>query len=109
VVRGGQLGFAAYQVGARVQLEWEGRLGVSVVSDNGLTKLELAFKGQLPHPVVRVTTVGALRSLGYDVVPTRVNRDQGHAVILLPGEPSYEDWSRLISAFDQPEPNPVKA
>jgi len=109
VVRGGRLRFGNYQANAAVAAEWEGCWGLSVASAEGLTKTELAFAAQLQYDVIRVTTVGRLRTLEYDVVPTEEGRDRDHALILLPGEPSREDWEKLITAFDQPEPNPTQA
>jgi hypothetical protein len=57
----------------------------------------------LPHPQIRVTTVGKLRAAGYEVV---LRGKYGHALILLDDSPSDDDWPKLASLFDPARPNP---
>lgn len=109
VLRGGRLRYGNYVATANVSLEWDGVYGLSVASAPGMTKLELAIVARLPYDVIRVTDVGTLRSLGYDVVPTEEDHDRNHALLHLPGEPTREDWERLNEAFGPVEPNPAKA
>lgn len=48
-------------------------------------------------------TVGAVRNLGYDVVPT----DAVHADLKLPDQPDENTWDALRSVFGEPERNPM--
>lgn len=59
----------------------------------------------LPNPQMRQTTVGALRALGYDVTPGGGLR--GHVTLALNGLPDDTEWTRLATAFQEAETNPI--
>jgi hypothetical protein len=42
---------------------------ISVFAAGGLSAGEICRAAAIPHPKVRVSTVGLVRSLGYDVIP----------------------------------------
>jgi hypothetical protein len=80
----------------------EGEWAISVFSADGLSAAEICVCAEIPHPKVRLSSVGALRQLGFDVVPT----DDLHADLKLPRDPDEEMWNALRSAFSEPERNP---
>jgi hypothetical protein len=63
----------------------------------------------LRHGQVRLSTVGALRASGYDVVP---DGEKGHCLIPLGPPPWDDDWHALADSkegvFGPPEKNPEK-
>lgn len=75
---------------------------ISVFAANGLSAGEICRAAAIPHPKVRVSTVGFVRSLGYDVIPT----DDLHADLKLDHQPDEETWEALRSVFGEPEANP---
>ncbi len=83
---------------------------ISVNSIPELTVDELAFRAQLVHPKMRVSTVGALTDVGFCVEPTPGRRDtDGHCnVYLLRGRghaPNGIEIARLAGAFGPPVAN----
>lgn len=76
---------------------------------------EIVESAQFGHKKMMVSTVGVLRSKGFDVVP---DPEEGpvHALIMLPvatsEEPSKEEWEEiwdeLRSCFDDPIANPAR-
>lgn len=84
-----------------------GDLAISVFSLPGRSSEELARLGGLLHSRIRETTVGAIRSPGYDVV--RDEPPEGHALITLPRLPTDEDYMRIAETFGPSLPNPVIA
>jgi hypothetical protein len=86
--------------------ETQGReYAFSVASFPGLTADELVQRAAFLHSVIRETTVGALRSNGYDVILT--DEPSAHDDLVLPSDPSEEHWVRLRGIFGEPRPNPV--
>ncbi len=63
---------------------------------------EIARRAELPHAVIRTSTVGRIREAGYDVAPSG---GRGHADLKLPSPPSDDDWKKLNEVFGEPEPN----
>jgi hypothetical protein len=86
------------EAGGGVRGQW----AISVFSASEQTKAEICRAAEIPHPKIRVSTVGEVRRLGYDVVPT----DAFHADLRLDRQPDEETWERLRSAFGAPERNP---
>src|SRR5438132_3112863 len=88
VVRGGQNLPANFAQGSRVPVDVEGKMeGVSVnaapsVSVQVLTAPNppTGYPG-IPHNQVGVTTVGAIRAAGGDVVPARTRANPYHATL----------------------------
>jgi hypothetical protein len=88
VVRGGQNLPASFAQGSGVGLDATGKLDhVSVNSAAGLSVAELTrphpqtrYPG-VPHSQVGVTTVGAIRAAGGDVVPAPTRSNRHHAVL----------------------------
>lgn len=64
----------------------EDQWAISVFSVDGLSVAEICEAGAVPHPQVRVSTVGAVRRLGFDVLPT----DAVHADLKFPQQPDEE-------------------
>lgn len=82
-----------------------GDLAISVVCRAGKTADELAARGTLPHPRIRQTTVGRIRSAGYNVIADEPPED--HALIMLPRLPTDDDWITISNLFDPPRENPA--
>jgi hypothetical protein len=57
------------------------------------------------YPRLRETTVGVLRSAGYDVV--RDEPPPAHALIMLPPLPADEDYLVISASFSEPRENPL--
>jgi hypothetical protein len=77
----------------------------SVASYPGLTADELAHRARVANRQMCETTVGALRSHGYEVVLT--DEPTAHADLLLPSGPSEDLWIGLRAIFSPPRPNPA--
>lgn len=109
VIKGGVLpSLRLFRESAQDCFEAFGVYGVSVCCLPGMTADEIARavpEGKLPHSYFRQTTVGALRSLGFDVVPSLW---EGHATLTFPGLPSDQDWARLQAVFEPRQCNPVR-
>jgi hypothetical protein len=88
VVRGGQNLPENFAQGSGVVVDAAGRVqGVSVNAAAGLTAMELSapdpqtgFPG-IPHNQLGVTTVGKIRALGGDVVPSPRKKNPNHATL----------------------------
>src|SRR4051812_24908033 len=89
VIRGGRVGLtAALRESAADCFAKTGTCGLSVCSLPDLSAEEIAIEvgtGRLPHPTMRRSTVGALRAVGFDVVPSG---HYGHATLKLPDAPT---------------------
>ncbi|MGN0402067.1 MAG: RHS repeat-associated core domain-containing protein [Acetatifactor sp.] len=80
VVRGGTCRAEQFTNGSGVTTGSDGKLnGVSVSSGNGLTIEELSAGD--PHGKVGVTTVGAIRDIGGDVVPSPSSNNPYHCTL----------------------------
>ena len=88
VVRGGQNLPASFAQGSGVTVDAEGKLeGVSVNRALGLSVQELTAPNPqtgypgIPHNQVGVTTVGAVRAAGGEVVPAPTRANPYHAIL----------------------------
>lgn len=90
----------AEKLGEEIEDDW----AISVFSAAGLSAAEICAGAGIPHPKVRLSTVGAVRAIGFDVIPTV--DDDLHADLKLDGEPDEAIWELLRSAFSEPQPNP---
>jgi hypothetical protein len=97
VVRGGQNLPENFAQGSGVTVGAGGKVqGVSVNAAPGLSVKELTSPNPqtgypgIPHNQIGVTTVGKVRSLGGDVVPSPTKKNANHAVLggLMPNEAS---------------------
>jgi hypothetical protein len=80
--------------------EW----AISVASAPELDAVALALASPwIRNGKVRVSTVGAVRAVGHDVVPSG---EFPHADLKLREEPSEALWEELRSVFPQILPNP---
>jgi hypothetical protein len=79
--------------------------GFSVQSYLGRSVDDLARAGQFPNPKVSVTSVGAIRAAGYEVVETQ---GRGyHAAVVVPSSWTETDAGALASSFEvQSNPAP---
>jgi hypothetical protein len=57
----------------------------------------------VPHGRVQVSTAGRIRAAGYELIPSP---PPGHYSLVLPDPPSDGDFEAVMSAFNDPEPNP---
>ena len=57
----------------------------------------------IPHGRVQVATAGKIRAAGYELIPTP---PPGHYSLELPDPPTNSDYEAVMSAFDDPVPNP---
>jgi hypothetical protein len=107
VIRFGRLGEKDFSRSVAVEEETTGMPGLSVFSAANHSYGELAFTADLPHALLRCTTVGKLRQLGYDVVPDRGD-EMHHCLVTFPSPPSNIDWEQLNGAFDPEVANPAR-
>lgn len=105
VVRGGLMLPADLAMGVQSQFDRAGVYALSVFSIPLRTADEIARSAELPHSTIRVTSVGRLRSAGYDVVDSP--GPPGHADLVFPGPPTEGDWRILDEIFDPPRFNPA--
>lgn len=105
VVRGGLMLAADLELSAQSHFDLEGSYALSVFSAPGLSADEIAGRVPLRHSKIRQSTVGRIRSAGYEVVSSA--GPPGHADLLLPHRPSDRDWHALDIAFDPPRANPA--
>jgi len=83
--------------------ECPGEWAISVASVSGWSAEDIARAAPFRNRDMRVATVGAVRSLGHDVV---VSDEPPHADLVLSCEPTEEVWEALRQVFDLPIPNP---
>ncbi len=81
-----------------------GVYAISLWSVPGLDGDEIArvareqSEDHLPHRQMQTSTVGRLRTYGYELVPTGPD---GHYSLMLPSPPTDVDWDNLMAAFDK--------
>lgn len=90
---------------AQSQFDVEGVYALSVFSAPGMTADEIAEGVPLRHSMIRESTAGRLRAVGYDVVSS--SGPPGHADLILRDSPTDADWQALDEAFDAARPNPA--
>ena len=105
VVRGGLMLAADLAVGAQSHFDAHGFYALSVYCVPGRTADEIAIGVPLRHSNIRASTVGRLRSAGYEIVASP--GPPGHADLVLPTPPTDHDWKALDRVFDPPRPNPA--
>jgi hypothetical protein len=105
VVRGGLMLPADLVVSAQSHFDAEGFYALSVYCVPGMTADEIAVGAKLSYSKVRVSTVGRIRSMGYNIVGSP--GPPGHADLVLPTPPTDHDWTALERVFDPPGPNPA--
>lgn len=106
VVRFGLMAPGDLSLGAQTQFDTDGFYALSVCSAPGMTADELAVAAGLTHSMIRESTVGRLRAVGYDVVSSP--GPPNHADLLLPEPPGDADWEALDRVFDAARPNPAR-
>ena len=82
--------------------EFPGEWALSVWSAAGISADEISERSAIRNRKIRVSTVGALRGIGCDVVPSD---EFPHADLRLPREPTDDLWTDLRAAFSEPMPN----
>lgn len=102
VVRGGEMLLRALRRSAIRTLRKTGRSGISVWGDVDLSVADLVRAGDVPHSVIRRSTVGRIRALGFEIEQTG---HPPHLTVWLSSE-GDDELRRLIAAFDPWEPNP---
>lgn len=105
VVRGGLMLAADLAISAQSHFDIEGVFALSVFSVAGASAATIATTVPLRHSKIRESTVGRLRSAGFDVVSSP--GPPGHADLVLSSPPTDDDWTKLGAAFDPPRPNPA--
>lgn len=105
VVRGGQMASETLRINAEAhRAEFPGEWAISVSSADVLNEREIAEASPwILNGSVRVSSVGAIRALGHDVVPSG---QFPHADLILDSAPSEILWEDLRGVFDDPIPNP---
>lgn len=104
VVRGGRMESSTMWTNARDHnAEFPGSWAISVASVADWAPEKIARAAPFRNRDMRVSTVGAVRSLGHDVV---VSGERPHADLMLACEPTEKSWDALRSVFDSPVPNP---
>jgi hypothetical protein len=104
VVRGGRMESSALWTNARDHnYEFPDEWAISVSSGTGWSPDEIARAAPFRNREMRVSTVGAVRLLGHDVI---VSDEPPHADLVLACEPTEDIWEALREAFQLPVPNP---
>jgi len=104
VVRYGEMKDQDLTVSVWAEHDDNGRWGLSVLCQANLTALQLVNMKPLRHRIFRVSTVGAVKGIGLDVLPD--DEDAPHAWVLYLEEPSPQDWDNLRAVFGGFEANP---
>jgi hypothetical protein len=107
VVRGGMSQPWSFKVGSHPS----GPYGISCQSAPGMTVEELAKAGQFPNSQISITTVGAIRGIGGNVIPTpNLPGFPHHGTITAPNDVWSQTWrEQLNQLFDtMPNPFPVR-
>jgi hypothetical protein len=108
VVRGGSSGPRELQVNAELHWKKSGKTewAISVFAHRyrDATWIAIRARNRVPHPVIRETTVGAIKRAGFETV--RRGR-HGHALILLPNPPPSDVWPTIAALFENERPNPA--
>ncbi len=92
------------EVNALTHYDAFGEYALSMWSLPGADVATIAATADLPHSVVRTSTVGRIRAAGYELV--RSEPPPAHADLKLPNPPTDDDWATIRGAFDDPIPNP---
>jgi hypothetical protein len=79
--------------------EHEGVFGFSVYSSEGVSVEHLARAGGIENKKIGVTSVAAIRELGFDVVPT--SGRPHHATVSMGKNATLEDYNGLSELFEQ--------
>jgi hypothetical protein len=103
VIRGGVNHEADVRKAAIAEMELHGRYTISAASYPGWTVEQIARANRTPHSRIRKTTVGRLRSAGFEV-SWPVGKKK-HADLFLP-DLDADTLASLEKVFDPPEPNP---
>jgi len=83
--------------------EFPGEWAISVSSAAGWSAEQIAQEAPFRNRDMRVSTVGAVRSLGHDVV---VSDEPPHADLRLACAPTEEVWEALRGVFGAAQANP---
>lgn len=103
VVRGGMSQPESFKVGPHPS----GPYGISCQSDPGMTVEELARAGQFPNSKISVTTVGEIRGIGGNVIPTpNLPGFPYHATITAPNDVWSQVWKEQLNQLFNILPNP---
>lgn len=97
VVRGGEMKPESLEVAAGTNFDEFGEYGLTVYSEEGLTAREIHAKHLSRYRKARVSTVGKIRHLHYELKPTH---EPGHYDIIFPKQPGPEDFEGLGEIFD---------
>jgi hypothetical protein len=82
--------------------EFPGEWALSVWSAAGLSADEISEQSPIRNGSICVSSVGALRGIGCEVVPSD---EFPHADLRLPREPTEDLWTDLRAAFSEPMRN----
>jgi len=107
VVRGGMSQSGSFKIGPHPS----GPYGISCQSAPGVTVEELAKAGKFPNSQISVTTVGEIRGIGGNVIPTpNLPRFPHHGTITATNDVWSQAWREQLSQmFDiMPNPFPVR-
>jgi hypothetical protein len=107
VLRGGHMQPDTLETNALTEYDASGRYALSVFSAPGLDREQLARVAAQPRGQVRLSTVGRIRTAGYEIVRSE-NIAPAHADLILPNPPTDADYEAVIAAFDPPVPNPAR-
>lgn len=83
--------------------------GFSTTSAPGMSPSELAMVAKYKNGMISYTTVGQIRSLGYDVVPTPLPGQPLHHTVITPYPLPTNQGEILSNAFSSKFVNPAKA
>ena len=85
-----------------------GFYGLSFFGDNDLDveAITRLAASNLDHGQIRLSTVGRIRGVGFD--PYR-SGEYPHLSVRFELNPTDDELERLVSAFDDPIPNPLKS
>ena len=103
MIRGGLMGVPALRQSLETCRARLGFHGLSFWGENGMTVKEVCLLAPLRNFRIRVSTVGRLRSHGYEPVRSGV---RPHLMVRFERPPTDEELWRLAHAFGPDIPNP---
>ena len=106
MIRGGLMGILPLKFAIDACMARKGFYGLSFFGENYLTIDDVALLAAIPHPRIRVSTVGALRSIGIE--PVR-SGEYPHLSVRFEVNPSDDVLERLAAVFEDDIPNPSKS
>jgi hypothetical protein len=106
VIRGGLMVIITLRIAIDTCMERQKFYGLSFFGENGLSVDETARLAGIDNRRMRVSTVGAIRSAGFQ--PIR-SGEYPHLSVRFEVVPTDDELERLVAVFDDDIPNPYQS